>query len=147
MANLWKMPDLAEAVANYQPEPDPVQQELARLAVEKAKLENALLMKDLEDLDSKIFERMSRTEDNQVADAKLKEAKSELAIAQAEKVQAEADLIDQEFIDKDSGKTRMQDIEDQEFEANTKLAEANNKAKNDAMSKIVVDRATPKATK
>jgi hypothetical protein len=39
IAKLKKMPELAEKLLTYKPEPDPIQQELAQLEVEKAKAE------------------------------------------------------------------------------------------------------------
>ena len=38
MAELWKMPDLADAVKSHTPKPDPMQQEIAALQIEELKL-------------------------------------------------------------------------------------------------------------
>lgn len=117
MAELWKLDDLAEAVANYQPQPDPKQQELLDLQLEEQKLKNALAMKELEDYDSKIYERISRTEENMKGDSALKQAKAEQALATAEKLQSETDILDQSFLYLQSGQKREDEVQDQEFQA------------------------------
>jgi len=125
MARLWHMDDLADEIENYEPEPDPIQFELQQLAVEEAKLKNAVLMKELEDLDSKIYERMSRTEKNSQADKEVALSKARDLDAKAEKTSAETDILNQQFLDQESGKSRLESIEDQEFKA------ANDKASDD----------------
>ena len=122
MAELWKIDDLAEAVANYQPQPNPQQQELMSLQIEEQKLKNAILMKQMEDTDSKIAERLSRSEENMVADSAVKRAKAEQALATADKLRSETDILDQSFIDVQSGMKRQQEVEDQQFKADTDMA-------------------------
>ena len=117
MAELWKLPVLADKVRNFKPRPDPMQQELMALQVEEAKLKNAVLQKQLEDFDSKIFERISRTDENIGADIEMKKAKAAQARATAEKLMAEADVIDQEFLNVQTGVTREQAIEDKVIDA------------------------------
>ena len=117
MAELWKLDDLAELVGTYQPEPDPQQQELLALQIEEQKLKNALAMKELEDYDSKIFERISRTNENVKGDSALKAAKAEQAAATAEKIKSETDILDQSFLYLQSGQKRQEDVEDQEYKA------------------------------
>ena len=120
MAELWKLPTLANAVKEYQPQPpppNPIQEMLDQLAIQKAQLENDVLRKEMEDIDSKIFERLSRTENNLKSDATLKEAKAEQAIATAEKLSAETDVIDQEFLNVETGQARQEDLEDRELDA------------------------------
>lgn len=122
MAELWKLDDLAEKVANYAPEPDPAQQELMALKLEEQKLKNAILMKELEDMDSKISERISRAEENTDADTQLKQAKAAQAMATAEKIESETDILDQSFLYLQNGDKRREDIEDQEFSLQGEMA-------------------------
>jgi hypothetical protein len=130
MAELWKLPELAEKVRSHQPTPDPAQVEMAQLQLEEQKLKNAILMKELEDMDSKIYERLSRTEENSEADVAMKQAKAEQSLAAAEKLRSEADKIDQEYLDTQSGKKRLESIEDQEFSAATKAEQLSIKSNN-----------------
>ena len=125
LANLWGHEDLAEAIENYKPEPNPVQQQLEQLALEEAKLKNAILQKELEDTDSKINERLSRTDKNSIAEVALAEAKAKQALAVTEKLKSETDILDQSFIDIQSGVKRQQEVEDQQFKADV-ATDANN---------------------
>jgi len=141
MAELWKLPDLADNVKNFKPEPNPQQQEMAALAIEEAKIKNAILMKQLEDLDSKIFERLSRTEENTEADIEMKKARAAKELAAADKLQSEADVIDQEFINVQTGKKRADEMEDKAIDAALKSQEkapANNTSGIDKKIKLVL---------
>ncbi len=128
MAELWKLPVLADKVRDYKPKPDPLKQELMALQLEEQKLKNALAQKQLEDYDSKIFERLSRTDENAQSDAAVKQAKAEQALATAEKIRAETDILDQSFIMVQSGEQRKQDVEDQEYAANVGAAKEQQKS-------------------
>lgn len=128
LAELWKMNDLAEAVESYEPQPDPAQQELMQLQIEEQKLKNALAMKQLEDYDSKIHERLSRTEENLKADTAIKQAKAEQALATAEKLKSETDILDQSFLDIQTGLKREQEVEDQEYKLQSDLAKEEQKS-------------------
>lgn len=122
LAELWKMPDLADKMEAYVPQPNPMQQELMQLQLEEQRLKNQIAAKELQDLDSKIYERMSRAEDNSTNDAALKKAKADQALAVAEKLRAETDILDATFLEIQSGDKRRKEIEDQEFKANVGLA-------------------------
>ena len=130
LAELWKLDDLAASVEEFEPEPDPMQQELMALQIEEQKLKNALAQKQLEDYDSKIFERLSRTEENAQGDAKLKQAKAEQALATAAKLEAETDIIDQSFLFLQDGTKRQDDIQDQEYKLQGEMAKDQQKADN-----------------
>jgi len=123
MAELWKMEDLAMAVSEYQPQPDPKQEQLMELQLEEQKLKNAILMKELEDLDSKITERVSRAAGN-TNDSDLTAAKTEQALALADKLKSETDILDQSFLYLQSGKSRQEDIEDQEYTTSVDAAKS-----------------------
>lgn len=128
MAELWKLPELADAVRAYQPKPDPMQQELLALQVEEAKLKNALLLKQMEDVDSKIFERLSRTEENKTADINMKNARAAQANATAEKLAAETDVLDQQFLNVHTGTARTEALEDKAIDAAYKTNQESFKA-------------------
>lgn len=125
MLELWKMPEEAQAIRDQQPPPpDPRQERLLDLQIQKEELDNAIKAKTLEDLDSKIFERMSRVDENLQADVAKKQAEANKANATAEKLSIETDIATQMFLDNDSGKKRQEDLEDRELDAIYKEREA-----------------------
>jgi len=81
IARLRKMPALAHKIANYQPQPDPMQQREQQLTVEK-------LQWEIEELRSKVNENNT--------DAQLNTAK-------AAKTQAETDKENLDFVEQESG--------------------------------------------
>lgn len=72
IAELKRMPELAQMLRNYKPEPTPEQQEMQRLEIENKQLENAKLRSEIQ----------------------LNEAKA--AVEQARKEQADLDYVEQE---------------------------------------------------
>ena len=105
---LQKMPDLADKVLRYQPQPDPVQQEMQQLQLERMRLENMKLQSEIE-------ERNSRAIENQV-DVELKQAKTQNELAKAGKLTSEKDLADQEFIRRDFGVDHQQKMQEKEHD-------------------------------
>lgn len=148
IATLWKMPDLAAEIENFKPEPNPKQEALLDLQMENARLENEKLKKVIEESDSKILERLSRAQENDVdmrlksAEAALKEAEVGFKVAQADKLNSETDKLDQEFIDNHSGARREREIEDQEYKAETAAETQAKKAAYDERSKVVASQVT-----
>ena len=110
---LQKMPDLAAKVLSYQPQPDPVQQEMQQLQLERMRLENMKLQSEIE-------ERNSRAIENQV-DVELKQAKTQNELAKAGKLTSEKDLADQEFIRRDFGVDHQQKMQEKEHDRLTSL--------------------------
>ena len=110
---LQKMPDLADKVLSYQPQPDPVQQEMQQLQLERMRLENIKLQSEIE-------ERNSRAIENQV-DVELKQAKTQNELAKAGKLTSEKDLADQEFIRRDFGVDHQQKMQEKEHDRLTSL--------------------------
>lgn len=103
LAMLWKMPDLAKDLGEYTPpEPHPMEEEMRKLQMENARLENIKLKKAIEELDSRISERVSRSVENE-SDVRTKDSQSELREAQARKITSEADLNDQTFLEAHDG--------------------------------------------
>ena len=99
-----------------------------QLQLEEQKLKNAILMKQLEDVDSKIYERLSRTEENANGDALLKQAKAEQAMATAEKIKSETDILDSSFLALQTGQKRLEEVEDQEFKLAGEIAKEESKS-------------------
>ena len=110
---LQKMPDLAEKVLSYKPQPDPVQEEIKQLELERLRLE-------LDKLRSEIEERQSRAIENQV-DVELKQAKTQNELAKAGKTSSEKDLKDMEFLRKDMGVDLQEKLSEKEYDRLSKL--------------------------
>ena len=129
IAKLWKQPDLAKSIETYAPQADPIQDELKALALEEAKLKVMLARKELEEMDSKIIERVSRAEENKYdrlskeAQAKERMAKAEAALAKAELLKEQTDALANEFVNNVTGKTRAETELDNEFAAAARMAE------------------------
>lgn len=110
---LQKMPDLADKVLSYKPQPDPMQEQMAQLQLERLQLENQKLKAEIE-------ERNSRAIENQV-DVELKQAKTQNELAKAGKTTSEKDLKDMEFLRKDMGVDHQEKLQDKEFDRLSKL--------------------------
>ena len=82
IAELKRMPELAEKIRKYQPTPDPIAEEIRKVELEKLKLE-------VRELQSKV---------------ELNEAKAKLAKAQA-------DQADLDFVEQDTGTKHTRDME------------------------------------
>lgn len=121
IAKLWKQPDLAKAIETYEPQPDPIQQQIQMMQLEKAKLELSVLTKQIEEMDSRIVERVSRTEEN-AYDRVLKDAKTKEALAKAQLLIEQADTLANEFVKDVTGQKRREYEIDQEFKAATEIA-------------------------
>jgi len=114
IARLWKMPDLADKVANFKPEPNPVQEQIQQLQLENARLENEKLKVEMTEAYSRMEERVSRTTENE-ADIRKKNAEAALKEAAAGKLTSETDELDRKFMKEMTGQGRREHIEDQEF--------------------------------
>jgi len=124
---LQYQPDLAEEYEKYEPEPDPMQIKIQEMQYENTRLQNEMLKMDMIAKQSLVEERTSRMIENTEADiknklaqAELRAAQAELALAMAEKAKSEADVLDQKFIDVDSGSAREREIQDLEYAATVK---------------------------
>jgi hypothetical protein len=121
IAKLWKEPDLAHEVLSFEPQPDPMQEEIKKLQLENATLENqrvkmeiAKLAKDIESEDSKIEERMSRTAQNLDSETDENKAIARLRNAQAGKLEAETDKVNLDFMKEYDGVNREEKMLDNE---------------------------------
>ena len=103
IARLRKMPDLAKRLEDYQPKPDPMQQELQQLEREK-------LLAEIEEI-------RSRTAEN-YAEAQVDQAK-------ARETQSEADLKDLEYVEQESGVHQERELQkiSRQSEAQTRMKE------------------------
>ena len=110
---LQKMPDLAQKVLSYQPQPDPISEQIRQLELERLSLENQKLRAEIE-------ERQSRAIENQV-DVELKQAKTQNELAKASKTNSEKDMTDLAFVRKDLGIDKQERIEEKEHDRLSKL--------------------------
>jgi hypothetical protein len=103
LAMLWKMPDLAHDLGEYKaPQPDQSEEQMRALQLENLRLENIKLKKSIEDLDSKISERIAIAIDKE-ADRLTKAAQASYFDGRANQANAMADSINQNFIHKQNG--------------------------------------------
>lgn len=100
---LMRMPDQAKRLREYQPQADPVQEQIQKLQLENLMLEN-------EHLKARIADAYGRAEENEI-DAELKRSKALVEQAKARKLNADSDLSDLKFIKEDEGYTHREKIE------------------------------------
>ncbi len=103
---LHKMPDVAQAIEEYEPQPDPFVEEMKQLEMDKLRAE--------------IEERLSRARENAV-DIRLKNANAALAEARAREIGSNADLKDQEYVAKETGQTHSEEMEKKDHDRGTVL--------------------------
>ena len=117
IVKLGRMPELEKALREYKPQPDPTQEQIKQLEIQKLQLENSKLMAEIQDLSA-------RAGENEV-DMKLKEYKAQVEAAKARALHSKADLDDLAMLMKDEGydeyleeqrfaRDRMAKIEDDE---------------------------------
>lgn len=100
IARLRKMPDLAKRIEEYQPQPDPLQQQIQMLEIEKLKLELA--------------ELQSIVGKNQ--------ASAQLDMAKAETEEAKADQMALDFVEQESGVKQERELQKQGAQARANAA-------------------------
>ncbi|WP_269519455.1 portal protein [Alteromonas sp. BMJM2] len=91
IARLRKMPDLAKRIEEYQPQPDPLQQEIQRLEIEKLKIE-------LSELQSKVGKN---------------QASATLDYAKAGTEEAKADQMALDFVEQEGGVKQERELQKQ----------------------------------
>lgn len=107
IAKLKKMPDLAEMLETYEPEPDPFVLKMKELEVAK--------------LESEIAERNSRTSENAV-DKFAKQAKGELDQAKTREINSTADQKDLDFTRVADGTQFREDLAKERQKGKTSIA-------------------------
>jgi len=130
IAKLWKQPGIAKQIETFEPQPNPQEEEMARMAIEESRLRIKKLNKEIEEMDSRIVERISRSTENLEADTIAKQAKARESDARAEEYVASAELkreqADQLALDsvkEMSGQKRAEHELDKEFDVAAKLAD------------------------
>lgn len=103
---LHRMPDAAKRIEEYQPQPDPMVQQMQQLEIQK--------------LQAEIQERMSRAQENEV-DMRVKTAKANLDEAKARDVHSGADLKDLDFLEKESGQDHQKQMEMKDHDRLSKM--------------------------
>lgn len=103
IARLQKMPDLAQRLENYEPQPDPVQQQIQQLELQK-------LQWEIEKIKSEVQENM--------AEAMLDQAKVGTEQAKAGNLASDTDKKNLDFIEQETGVTQERDLQKQGAQAN-----------------------------
>ena len=104
-----------------------MQIEEQRLKIEKAK-------KDIEEVDSRIHERVSRVienekdVDNKQSQNLLRQQQAAESAARTRKLEAETDHLDKNFVDEMTGNKRARELEDKQIDYDTKRQEKNDDA-------------------
>ncbi len=113
---LKKMPDLAKQIEEYQPKPDPYIEEMKRWELEKLKAE--------------VFERRSRTVENET-DVYAKKAKAGLDEAKTQQIGSDTDLKDLDFTRKADGTEFAEKMAEKahDRDSNTIIHDNDNRAK------------------
>jgi hypothetical protein len=92
---LSRMPAEAKRIREYQPQPDPRQQQIQQLEMQKLQME-------IEKLKADVADKYARADENKI-DAELKVNKAAVEAAKARKLGSEADRIDLDFLKSDEG--------------------------------------------
>ncbi len=101
--DLMRMPDQAKRIREYQPKPDPVEEQMKKLEMERMTLENEKTRADIAD-------KYARAKENTI-DAQLKTNKAAVEAAKARKLQGEADINDLKFVKEDEGFSHLENVE------------------------------------
>ena len=97
------MPEQAKKIREYKPQPDPVQEKLKEIELQKLMLENKKLEADIAD-------KYARAKENGI-DAEYKSWKAKVEQAKARKLGSEADRMDLDFLKEDEGVRFQEDME------------------------------------
>lgn len=108
IAKLRKMPELAQQILDFEPTPDPLQQQMAQL--------------QLQLLEAQVYNEQAKGKENAV-DVDLKKAKTANEMAKAGKTSSEKDNLDYDYLDKESGAAHGREMEKKDFDRISKLDE------------------------
>lgn len=122
IAELSKMPDLAKAIKEYQPQPDPMQQQMQEL-------EMAYKQAEVELLKAQAQETMAK--------AQVNGAKVGVEEARAQSLQGDADNKTLDFVERDSGIAHEKELNKQAMINDAMLQQQ--QLKNEAASQQIVD--------
>jgi hypothetical protein len=107
IAKLRKMPDLAKKILSYQPQPDPVQQEMQ--------------MMQLEMLKAQVQVESAKAMEAQ-ANAQLAQAKAQKEIAMAQNLSSDTDLKNLDYVEQESGTKQERDLQKMGAQAKGNIA-------------------------
>jgi hypothetical protein len=107
ICRLRKMPELAEKIENYEPQPDPFMQQ-------KQELELALL-------DAQVKETLAKAASYQ-SKAVLDETKAGTEVAKTDYIQSDTDLNNLEFLEQESGVNQERQLQIQREQANSQAS-------------------------
>lgn len=105
--DLMRMPEEAKKLRDYQPQVDPMEEEIKKLQFENLKLENEKLKADIAD-------KYARAKENGV-DAQLKMNRAAVEAAKARKLNSDTDLTDLEYLRRDEGFSHKEKLEIEAF--------------------------------
>jgi hypothetical protein len=112
IARLRKMPDLAKQIQEFEPQPDPMVQQMQQLEMQKLQMEIAEIQARIQNLQT---------------DSMLDQAKTMSEQAKAENLQSDTDLKNLDFVEQESGVKQERDLqkmnEQSKAQAKTKLIE------------------------
>ena len=108
IARLSRMPQLEKQIKAFQPQQDPMAEQLKQLELMK-------LQKEIELLDAEIHDKHARAGENEI-DAEYKAWKTETEKAKARKLNSESDLQDLDFLLKNEGMGESSEYAKQENE-------------------------------
>ena len=100
--DLSRMPDQAKKIRDYQPQPDPAEEQMKQLQLENMMLENAKLK-------SEVQRNQSIAAENDI-DRQVKLARASRDEAQARLIHSNADFRDLEFLSKEAGEDEARAI-------------------------------------
>lgn len=106
IADLRKMPDLAERLRNYEPEPDPMAQMMQQMEIQKLQLENSKIQLEIAKLQ---------------ADTGLSEAKTGETVAKTSNIEADTDLKNLQYVEEELGVQHERDMQKQGAQAQANL--------------------------
>jgi len=108
IARLNKMPDLAKKLEEFEPQPDPMEQQYNQL--------------QLQLLQAQVRNEIAKGAENEV-DVQLKTAKTQNELAKAKALDSKADLDDLTFLERESGLDHQKEMEKKNFDRLSKLDE------------------------
>ena len=113
--DLSRMPDQAKKIRDYQPQPDPAEEQMKQLQLENMMLENAKLR-------SEVQRNQSIAAENDI-DRQVKLARAARDEAQARAIHSKADIDDLRFLQEESGETEAAEIRKEIAKLEAKLRE------------------------
>jgi hypothetical protein len=122
IARLRKMPDLAKRIAEFQPQPDPMQQQMAQLEMQKLQAEVMKLQAEAQKIQ---------------ADGMLDMAKVDTENAKAGNLQAEKDARDLDFLEEESGTKHQRELEKSMAQAKGNIEMHERDAQNKAQLEVL----------